>query len=237
MNTYSLKARIYPVILSLLPILIIGILFSIEFQNYYQSIGSLGLSTVLFFLFSQLGRDRGKKKEKQLWKEWQGSPTTQLFRFSNDTIDPTTKKAYHDKMNSFVLSSIIPSIKEEEKSPETCDQIYKSWTKFLISKTRDTSKFNLLFSENINYGFRRNAYGLKPFAIIVILLLYFAIWASNYLTNDGFNFTDKSTLVSQFILIIPLIFWVFVVNKEWIKIPAFAYAERLLETINEIKNV
>lgn len=236
MNTYSLKARIYPVILSLLPILIVGILFSIEFQNYYQGLGSLGLSGVLFFLFSQLGRDRGKKKEKQLWKEWGGSPTTQLFRFSNDTIDRITKKAYHDKMNSLVSSSIIPSKEEEEKSQEMCDEIYKSWTKFLIRKTRDTSKFNLLFSENINYGFRRNMYGLKPFSIIVLLLLCAAIWVSNYLTYNGFNFLDKSTLVQQFILIISLIFWVFVVNKRWIKIPAFSYAERLLETIGEIKN-
>lgn len=235
MNTYSLKARIYPVILSLLPILIIGILFSIEFQNFYQGLGSIGLSGVLFFLFSQLGRDRGKKKEKQLWEEWGGSPTTQLFRFSNDTIDSITKKTYHDTMNKLVSSSVIPSIEEEEKSPEICDEVYKSWTKLLLSKTRDTSKFNLLFSENINYGFRRNMYGLKPFSIIVILLLCVVIWISNYLTNNGFNFMDKSTLVQQFILMISLVFWVFVVSKEWIKVPAFSYGERLLETINEIK--
>lgn len=236
MNTYNLKARTYPVILSLLPVLAIGILFSMQFQNYYQSLASLGISTVLFFLFSQLGRDRGKRLEKTLWNEWGGSPTTQLFRFSDKTIDSITKKRYHETMNKHVESDTTPTEDLEAESLEICDEVYKSWTKYLIGKTRDITKFSLLYSENVNYGFRRNSLGLKPFSITVSIILCVVIWVGNYLTNNGFQFNDSNTLIAQSILLIPILFWLFIVKKDWVKIPAYAYAERLLESIDEVKN-
>ncbi|WP_233901188.1 hypothetical protein [Tenacibaculum piscium] len=235
MNTYNLKARIYPVILSLLPIIIIGTLFSIQFQSYYQSLGSLGLTTILFFLFSQIGRDRGKKIENNLWSEWGGAPTTQIFRFSDNTIDSITKKKCHQTMCELVPNEITPSTSEEENSGNFFDEIYQSWTKFLIGKTRDTKKYDLLFNENINYGFRRNTLGLKPFSIVIIIILSIGIWTNNYISNGIINYMDSSTLISQVILLTFLLFWIFIVNKSWVKIPAFGYAERLLETVDDMK--
>lgn len=234
MNTYSLNARVYPVLLALFPVIILGVLFSVQFKNYYQSVTSLGISTALYFLFSQLGRDRGERLEKALWKKWGGVPTTQLFRFSNKTINSITKKRYHEAMNKLVKSSVVPDNEVEKEHPGDCDDVYRAWTNYLIAKTRDATKFKLLFSENINYGFRRNTYGLKPFAIIVLLCLYIVVWIANFLTYDEFNFNDSTTIISQFILLIPLIFWLFIVNEKWVKVPAFAYAERLLEAIDEV---
>ncbi|WP_145993578.1 hypothetical protein [Tenacibaculum dicentrarchi] len=222
-------------ILSLLPIIIIGTLFSIQFQSYYQSLGSLGLTTILFFLFSQVGRDRGKKIEIDLWSEWGGAPTTQIFRFSDNTINSITKRKYHQTMCELIPNEITPSASEEENSTGLFDEVYQSWTKFLISKTRDTKKHDLLFNENINYGFRRNTLGLKPFSIVVIIILSIGIWTNNYISNETINYMDSSTLISQIILLVFLLFWIFIVNKSWVKIPAFGYAERLLETVDKIK--
>jgi len=236
MNTYYLKARIYPVILSVIPILIIGVLFSVTFKNYYQTIGGLGLSTVLFFLFSQLGRDRGKRIEKNLWEKWGGAPSTQILRLHDKQLNSLTKKEYHKIMNSLVDIETTPTEELEIDFPNECDEIYAAWVKYLIGKTRDTKKFNLLFSENINYGFRRNSLGLKSFAIIVISILIIGVLGVNYLNYGAINIKDMNTLIATGILIIPLLYWVLIVNENWVKIPAIAYAERLMESIEEIKN-
>ena len=137
---------------------------------------------------------------------------------------------------TLVKHVVVPTKEMESSSPEICDEIYSGWVKYLISKTRDTKKFNLLFAENINYGFRRNSLGLKPFALIVLILLFAGILAVNCWNYKALNFKDSNSLIATGILILPLYYWLFIVNENWVKIPAFAYAERLVETIEEIKN-
>ena len=232
MNTYSLNARIYPVILSILPVVVIGVLFSLQFKDYYQTLGGLGISAVLFYLFSQIGRDRGKKLEQDLWNNWGGAPTTQLFRFSNDKIDQITKNRYHAIMNSKVNAQLIPTEQLEAQAPDKCDEVYRAWTKFQIGETRDTKKYNLLFAENISYGFRRNMLGLKPFALLVLGFMIVSVILVNYFYFEGLRFDDLNTIIALSILFFSLLFWLFVVRTSWLRIPAVAYAERLLETIN-----
>jgi hypothetical protein len=52
-------------------------------------------------------------------------------------------------------------------SPERADEMYQSATDWLLANTRDTQKFGLLFEENMNYGFRRNFWALKPLALCI----------------------------------------------------------------------
>lgn len=232
MNSYNLKARVYPVILTIVPIIIIGIAYSLHLKSYYQLLSSFGVTTASYFLLSQLGRDKGKAIEKEMWKKWNGAPTTQILRYSDDSIDKHTKIKYHQKLKE--LTNIGNEINEEfEKiSPKEADEIYQSWSKYLISKTRDSKKYNLLFQENINYGFRRNLFGLKStsISIIIFLLIGSAIYS---LIINGFKVILISDLiVSKIILMLILFFWIKVVKEKWIKTVAFSYAERLIETIN-----
>ncbi len=229
MNSYNLKARVYPVILSLIPIIIIGFIYSLQLQSYYQVLASFGVTTALYFLFSQLGRDKGKALEKKMWMKWGGTPSTQLFRFSDTTIDKHTKTRYHNKLVD--LTGIGENVNEEYEisSPNDADDIYKSWAKYLISKSRDTQKNNLLFQENINYGFRRNLFGLKKFAIITIILLMFgSVVYSFIIGNYQFDFSLE-LVSSEIILTVILLFWVIIIKEKWIKSVAFSYAERLIE--------
>ncbi len=234
MNLYNLKARIYPVILSLIPVIFIGSVYSFHLQSYYQVLTSLGITTALYFLFSQLGRDKGKALEKEMWRKWRGTPTTQILRFSNDIIDKHTKSRYHQKLKK--LTNIGNELDEEfEKNlPQKADEIYQSWTKFLLSKTRDTKKYNLLFQENINYGFRRNLLGLKRIAILIIILLMISSFLYSFIMNEYIVKFSSELLISEIILILILIFWLGIVRENWIKTVAFSYAERLIETINTI---
>jgi hypothetical protein len=235
MDKYSIHARIYPVIIFLLPLVLIGISYSIEYEKYLQVLTTLGISSALVYFLSNIGRDSGKKKEPKLWKKWGGMPTVQLLHFDNSIIDSVTKRNYHKKM--LKLSPIDNSkIDFENVELESVADIYKSWTKYLISQTRDKKKYSLLFKENVSYGFRRNLWGLKTISIILVLL----VLAGNYILTgieNGFqNLNDFSInfWISEVILLILLMIWAFIITIKWIKIPAFGYAERLLESIESV---
>lgn len=235
MDKYSLNARIYPVIILLLPVVIIGISYSIKYESYIQVLSTLGISAALTYFLSNLGRDKGKQIEPNLWKKWGGMPTVQLLSFRNEIIDKHTKRKYHKLL--LALSPIEESdIDFENASIDFVSDIYKSWTRFLISKTRDTKQFSLLFKENISYGFRRNLWGLKKISLVFIFLILLGNYGFQVF-NYGITEISKYPLqffISEILLILLTFIWIFWINAEWIKIPAFAYGERLLESIEKI---
>ncbi len=236
MDTYSIKARIYPMLIVYSPFSILLIIIIWNFNEYWHYGIPVGVLSLLAYLTSHLGRDSGKKKEPRLWQDWGGSPTNQLFRWSDNRIDKYTKARNHSKMNTLCSTGNMVDTTYEINNPNESDHIYCSWNSFLRSSTRDISKYPLIFKENINYGFRRNLWGLKPFAILsviilmVITCLFFmfsiGIWASEY--------TPMLLLGIEIILSIFLIFWFVVVKKSWVRLVAFEYAKRLHESIDSL---
>lgn len=235
MDRYSLNARIYPIIIFYMPAVILAVLFSLKFDKYIHLFTSFGIVGALSYLFSQLGRDSGKKKEKALWKYWGGAPTTQLLRWRNTEININTKRRYHNKLNVLCVLDNVPDPNFEQSSPDDADEAYQAWTKFLISKTRDNKRFSVLFKDNMNYGFRRNLWGMKRYAISLILILMAGTFIYYWLTAGSVNpmLYPMEFIIAECILLIILLFWVLIINRNWIRVPAFAYAERLLEAVEE----
>ena len=219
-------------IIFFMPIIILGVFYSIIYEEWYQSLSSLGLTAVLTYFLSHLGRDRGKLKEPQLWKMWGGMPSVQILRKSDNHLDTATKSRYIDK-----LSQLCPVQISGDQDKDHNIQ-FQAWTKFLISHTRDTKAYPLLFKENINYGFRRNLWALKELSIgfILICLLGNYLYQSYKNGFQLFTFFPVSFYLSQIILVIFLLVWIFIISSNWVKIPAFAYAERLLETSEVLPN-
>lgn len=65
---------------------------------------------------------------------------------------------------------------------------------WLREKTReDHDKFKILFHENINYGFHRNLFGLKPYAFgldaLVVIVCAICLWL-----RRPFNIKDATTI-------------------------------------------
>ena len=222
-DQYSLKARVYPIIIVFLPILILGFSISFKFESIYGYLASISVISLLAYLFSQLGRDLGKKREKNLWKNWGGAPTSIVMHDKN-YINIATRQRYIDKLE--VICPVEDKYDMDEK--------IKLWTKYLISKTRDTKKFNLLFKENISYGFRRNLLGLKPIGVAIALSA--TVFNLILTTNWPLNINDITInwVISNFLFSIFILFWFFIVTIVWVKIPAFGYAERLFETVENI---
>jgi hypothetical protein len=235
MDKYSIYARLYPVVLLLLPIVVIGFSYSFQFNNVIHGLSSIGISASLLYLFSNLGRDRGKLCEPKLWIKWGGPPTRQLLSFKNDKIDPLTKKRYHTKLEEFCASGLKINEAYEIENQNQVSQVYDSWVRFLISKSRDTKKYSILLKENISYGFRRNLWGLKPISITFLSFCLLGNWLYYY-SHLGIDLLKYplSFIISEAILIVLLFFWIFLVTTSWIKIPAFGYAERLLESAENL---
>lgn len=232
-DAYSLKARVYPCTIVLFPCFLLAIIYVTNIEAYYHYFTSFAALGVFSFLLAQIGRDNGKKKEKGLFEFWGGKPTNMILRHSNDHLDVHTKKRLHTKLEQKIPNIKIPTHEEEQENIQEADAIYDSCTKYLISKTRDSNKYSLLFKENINYGFRRNLWGMKTGALLIILIctLVHSLMATGIFTTISTVDLKDWVLIGVFFLF--LLFWLFIVNREWIKMTAFAYAERLYETLDE----
>jgi len=235
MDKYSLNARVYPLIIVFLPVVIIGVTYSFEYEKIQQTLSALGITAALTYFLSNIGRDQGKKKEDALWESWGGAPTSQLFSFRNNILDILTKERYHSRMEEIL--EIKDNLDYINAAPHELDDTYRSWTKILISKTRNTKIFPLIFKELVSYGFRRNLWGLKPIGIAITIICAvgsFAFQIMNHGYSDLFGYTI-SFYISELALIVHFLVWIFVINSEWVRIPAFGYAERLLESIDNLE--
>ena len=234
LDTYSLKARVYPALIVLLPVLVLSLFYITDFKVYYHYATAIISVGFLSFVLAQLGRDQGEKKENQLFERMGGKPTNQILRHTNNHLDKITKARYHKWLSENIPEVRIPSLAEEQLNPSKTDEIFESCTKFLISRTRNTEKFNLLFIENINYGFRRNLWAMKTWGLTILIasILAHTVIVTDVFSNIGFKTTND--ICPYLIFLILGLFWFFEVTSNWVKLTAIAYAKRLYETIEKI---
>lgn len=229
-DEYTLKARIAPALLVVFPLCIIAYFIFPTSLSIWGKIWTLFVLSGGIILLSQIGRDFGKKKENDLFKKWGGKPTTKFLRYK-DAPNKIHLQRMHDKLNQIVPELTMPTEEDENNYPTKTDEIYDSYIKHLISKTRNKKSFPLIFQENCNYGFRRNLWGMKPigvsFAFIGTIYPIFLL----FVLVKQFSPLPVSLFISIIINAILLLGWVLWVLPDWVKIAADAYAERLLESI------
>ncbi len=216
----------------------LAILFITDFERYRHYLTAVISLGFLIFLLSELGGNKGLSKEKKLHESWGGAPTTQLLRHNDDWLDPVTKARYHKLLEKIVPDVKMPTVQEEIDDPEKADGIYKGCTRYVITETRRRIKeFPLIFKENVSYGFRRNLWGMKSWAL-TILVGCFVI--NLYFGTQGFtniyHLTTQDIALFGFILIATA-FWIIVFTADWIRPTAFAYAERLFEALDTLGKI
>lgn len=232
---YERKARLYPALLLVAPIIITVVGIASTKLSALESLATALAGCGGAFLLTQLARDAGKKREKQFFVAWGGLPSVAIFRHRDTRIDSITKSRYHRQLAALVKGAKGPSPEEEQTDPAKADQVYSAWSSYLRVQTRDTKKYSLLFQENISYGYRRNVCGLRPLGITVsvIVLLGDAAWLYHVRSSTGTITTESLTaLACVFVL---LLFWTFRFTPTWVRIPADAYAERLAEATDSLK--
>ncbi|WP_306565359.1 hypothetical protein [Flavobacterium lindanitolerans] len=232
-DDYSLRARFYPSLIVLLPAFVVAIFYITDIEKYYHYFTALCGLGLFSYILAQLGRDRGKKKEPDLFVAFGGKPTTQIMRYRDTHLNRISKDRYRSLLEQMIPNLTLPTQTEENNDPKAADEIYDSCAKFLISKTRDNQKYYLLYKENTSYGFRRNLWAMKGIAITIILVVMaIHIYIATSQLKDVNNCTNRDLFLTAF-LIFAICMWVFVVTKNWVKMIAFSYAERLFETLIE----
>lgn len=233
---YERKARLYPALLLVSPIVITIVGAASTKLSTLESLAAALAGCGGAFLLTQLARDAGKKREKQFFEIWGGLPSVAILRHRDNRIDAITKARYHKQLSTLVKGTKAPSPKEEVAEPIAADQVYSAWSAYLRVHTRDTKKYQLLFQENISYGYRRNVCGLRPLGIVVSSLSFAggAVWLYHlYSATGSVTVESAGALTCVFVI---LLLWTFWFTPNWVRIPADAYAERLVETINAIDN-
>ena len=247
-DPYTLRARIYPSLVVALPFGLV--LFALlPGQPIFVTalcglLGTLGGTAVV----AQLGRELGRRKQPKLWESWGGPPTTRLLRHRRILGDVVLETGLRLQVEDWV-GYPLPTQQEEDACPTWADVKYKGAVDSLIAATRDVSRFPLVFSENTNYGFRRNLWGMRPIgtsvsvvlSVVSLSIFSLTVWGRPWPDPwwDVFVNPDSVALIRLVIAVVETAlaaFWVLWVKPAWVKVVADTYALRLFESIHILKN-
>jgi hypothetical protein len=224
-DSFTFNTRVVPVLAVCLAPLVL-------FVSGAATTSRLGIGvgvtmTVLAILAGQLGRDRGRALQARLWEGWGGGPAVSALRY-RDATHPD-RVAYTHECVSAVVDIELPNVSDELADPPAADVRYDDAVRRLIARTRDKEKFALLRAENQNYNQRRNLLGLKPVGMSVDALTFalsIALFAATGSTADD---RLAKYLPAALAALAMLAFWIVIVRPAWVRVPADAYAQRLLE--------
>ncbi|ELY2011335.1 hypothetical protein SL057_002405 [Flavobacterium psychrophilum] len=185
-STYYLRARLFPTILTIFPIIIFvySILSKLyenkltEIANILPIVINLGLSTALVFLMVQINRIVSKEIfQKYNFVDELKMPTTNHLLWSNDYFEKNIKEKLHLKiLNKFDL----PLFSESEEQVNELKS--RKQIALAVSQIRNILRENkLLLQHNIEYGFFRNLIGGSLIALIfsIIIVIY------SFIINDS----------------------------------------------------
>jgi hypothetical protein len=134
----------------------------------------IGLAVaVLVFFFGDWARRLGLRAEREIFRSTGGKPFPTVLRHRDNILDSKSKARYLGLLGQR-LGESPPTAADEEFNPAAADSFYVRCGNWLRERTRDKQKFKVLFEENVTYGFRRNLYGLKRFALSLNLFVVMA---------------------------------------------------------------
>lgn len=165
-------------------------------------------------------RDRGRRLEGELWASWGGPPTTLLLMWSGPGARAEVER--HHREVEMALDIALPTEEEERADPVSALRAYEEAVRRLRELTRNRDDFPLVFDENKEYGFRRNALGLRTAGM--------AVAAVTFVLAAGLTlFISPWFLMNMLFGLAAFAWWMHVVSPAWVRQPADLYATRLLD--------
>ena len=223
-DAYTLRARAWPLLLVASPPFVLA--GATAHLRLGPAIGSAGLGVAVVFLGSQFARDAGKKREPELWASWGGAPTLRRLTFGGSTSKSRVQRA-HDAVSK-ATNEHLPTEAMEAQDSAAAKEAYDHAIFRLRELTRDRGRFALLFKENVNYGFRRNLLGLKSLGVVVAVASLVAAVVIAVFSDSGASARGTAAGVpGGWSLLALLVYWR-LIDRDWVRIAAEAYADRLI---------
>lgn len=225
-DAYDRRARIAPVVLVAAPLLPIALAALVQLPGWHKLWSAACLAMPI--LVEELGRDRGRRLQPELWHAWGGAPTTAMLRWRG-----AANRVQVERRHALLQEQIRPGLRlptetEEVQDPKAADDAYEAAVSVLRERTRDASQFPLVRSENARYGFRRNMLGLRPVGLAGSLV---GLGAA-LLVAVAFRKTMPAFLVVAVVDALLLLFWWRTVTEAWVRAAAEAYAHALLRSLD-----
>ncbi len=232
-DPYTVRARLLPALIAALPLATATLAW---FPNGILGWGAIWALIVWSggtVLLAEVGRDAGKRKEPELFASWGGKPTTRLLRHQGATNRPLLARR-HAKL-AVLMKTAMPTAAAEAADLGAADEVYEACGALLRDRTRDRKQFDLIFAENCSYGFRRNLWGMRPIGVTLALLGLVTVAVIPWIDPSArANPRLGPVAVVEAVNVLLLLGWLFVINAAWVRIPAEAYAERLLEACERL---
>lgn len=205
LNSYYIRARLFPTILTVIPLLIFfnKIVATFYYDTLKEILGvlplitNISLSTALLFLMVQINRLVAKEIFQRFYFEDEiKMPTTNHLLWSSVFFENSIKTKIRSKINAkYELILMNP---EEENAQE---QNARKQICIAVSQIRNSLRDNkLLLQHNIEYGFFRNLLGGCLIALIFSLCILIYGFTMGEL---GFKITG---IVLSIIYLIPILF-------------------------------
>ncbi len=211
-NVYYLKARLFPTILTAIPILIlynkfVASLYHDKLESIYTALPTITdviFSGAIIFLFVQINRFLSKEIFQRLYfKDEINMPTTTYLLKSNNQLETSIKKKIEEKIKSkFEICLLLTD--EEALDEQRARKLIVTTVSQIRNVLRDNS---LLLQHNIEYGFFRNLIGGSFLAFLISLIIVIS-------SNNAMNIQTRNLgLILSLIYLTPILLSKFIINR------------------------
>lgn len=223
-DRYTLGARVAPVAVVAFS-LFLAISAWIPFSQWpIKLLGGSAFLVLGAFVLAQLARDAGKAIEAPLWASWGGPPTVRVLRHRDTTIPSATKSLLHRHLVELGIVNRMPSEAKEREHPDQADEVCLTCADWLRRKTlemKSKAPFDVVHSENISYGYRRNILGIKPYGLSILSTAFIVTVAAFFFCREPYIELCGIVVVGAYLI--------FGVTKAALKRAADEYSKRLLD--------
>lgn len=234
LDAYTFRARLQPALIAAVPIPLAIIAAYPGGPDWWTPLWTLLVACGATYLLAELGRDRGKRNEEELFRRWGGKPTTLRLRHRG-AANPTLLQRYHTKLMELRADLLLPDAKSEAEDPRAADERYDSAAAYLRERTRDQTRFPLVFEELCNYGFRRNLWGLKPLGLGAVSFgLALTIGTLALHLRGHIEIALPPLLACATLQLLIGFVWIVRITPDWPRPAAVAYADALVAAVERL---
>ena len=153
----------------------------------------------------------------------------QLLRHRDRTIAAGSKALLHQKLMALKIVDRLPTPAEEAADPDGADETYQTcgdWLRRKALELKAKAPFDVVHSENIAYGFRRNLLGIRPYGLSVLAFALDTTVAAFLFNRHPYIELSGVVLVGAYLVL--------GVTPEAVKRAAFDYSQRLLDAAQSL---
>jgi len=228
LDRYERKARLGPVLLTVLPPLLLIPVWLPEARSMTGGAALAALAGAMLTLLMSWVRQRGRRLQIKIFQDMGGAPSTQLLRHGNTRLAAPTRERVHRHLRRNGI--VVPTAVQQQQDADSSDVLFASCADWLKTRAADD---RLLLEENMEFGFRRNTLAVKQPALTLLVGCGTLDLAGLFLRETSTEEQLASGVVAAIAYFVLALAWLKVANVRWVEDAGWAYAQRLLATADK----